>query len=284
MESRNLIYLCVFHQESYITLLKLLMISMSEKADINVRTTTVLVVTSPAFQPLIQKELAECPLSVQYYIMDLHTIMEAACARLNIFHYENIQAYDKILYLDTDILINGRLNQLFNLDISSDKIYALEEGIIGDVFFGAQFFNFSIIDRTISGFTSGILYFHNSQIVKQLFTDIQTHIAHYLSFKRNRIPYCLDQPFIVYNAVIQNKYDNHLMKTYVENNPSDVSHTKLIYHFPGGPGNYDSKYDKMSAFWSKITDRELPSTQIVAKMIKREIHPSLFRVKQRPIN
>jgi predicted O-methyltransferase YrrM len=65
-------------------------------------------------------------------------------------------------------------------------------------------------------------------------------------------PDCLDQPFLVYNSFIQNKYDNKLMKKYVENNPSKPNKDKIIYHFSGTPGHYGSKYAKIKSFWKKI--------------------------------
>ena len=248
----NLIYLCVFHQEGYIQLLKLLINSMHVKSNINKETTDILIVTSPSFQSLIQKELDIFDLPIHYYILDLHTLFEAGCARLNIFNYENIEKYDNILYIDTDILINSDLNILFNLEISSDKLYGLEEGNLGHEFWGGQFFDFTKYDRKQSGFTSGILLFKNSNCMKILFSSIQSHIEDYVYINKNNFTACLDQPFIVYNAISQNKYNNKLLNLYVENNPSFVSSYKIIYHFPGGPGEYDSKLSKMDAFWEKI--------------------------------
>ena len=248
--------MCVFHQTGYINLLKLLVTSISVKANINRETTDILIITSPKFQPLIQKELEAFDLPLHYYILDLHTLFDAGCSRLNIFKYDNINLYDKILYLDTDILINNDINTLFDLEISSDKIYALEEGNIGHEYgyWGSQFFDFSNskYNRNQTAFTSGILYFKRSEIIINLFDSIQLHIKDYIYNKRNPIPTCLDQPFIVYNAIIQDKYNNQLLKEYIENNPTIVSNNKIIYHFPGDPGSYNSKYNKMANFWSKI--------------------------------
>jgi lipopolysaccharide biosynthesis glycosyltransferase len=241
----------VFHQENYINLLKLLVTSISVKANLK-NDTDILIVTSPSFQPLIQKELENFDLPLQYYILDLHTLFEAGYARLNIFKYDSIAKYDTILYLDTDILINSDINVLLNLDISSEKVYALEEGTISHDFYGGMFFDFSKYDTNTTAFTSGILFFRNSECVKVLFESIQAHIVDYIDNKKNSVPKCLDQPFIVYNAISQNKYDNQLLKKYVENNPSGVSVGKIVYHFPGGPGAYDSKILKMTDFWEKI--------------------------------
>ena len=45
------------------------------------------------------------------------------------------------------------------------------------------------------------------------------------------------------------------MKRYIENNPTEVSKDKIIYHFPGGPGDYSSKIEKMNNFFDKITKK-----------------------------
>jgi len=250
----NLIYICVFHQQSYINLLKLLITSISVKGNINNKTTDILIITSSEFQPLIQKDLENFDLKLDYYILELHTLFEAGCARLNIFKYDNINKYDNILYLDTDILLNSDINVLFNIELSEDKLYALEEGIIGHDLYGSFFFDFTKYDQYQSAFTSGILLFKNSDIIKLLFDTIQLHISDYIYTKNNKIPVCLDQPFIVYNAISQNKYDNQVLNKYIENNPLDISPEKIIYHFPGGPGNYDTKITKMKIFWENMNE------------------------------
>jgi len=250
----NLIYACVFHQVSYIKLLKLLITSISVKSNINKETTDILIITNPSFQEMIKQELAEFDLPINYYLLELHSLMEAGCARLNIFSYENIGIYKNILYLDTDILVNSDINVLFNMYISPEKLYTLEEGILKDDTKSCSSFDFSNIDVNRSAFTSGILFFKRTVEIQDLFIKIQSHIAEYIYIQENPIPNCLDQPFIVYNALVDNKYDNHLMKAYFENNPTNIDPYKIIYHFPGDPGDYVSKYYKMTSFWEKMNE------------------------------
>jgi lipopolysaccharide biosynthesis glycosyltransferase len=220
----------------------------------NNETTEILVMTSLLFQPLIQFFLSKYKLPINYYILNLNTLFEAGCARLHVFQWKKIDKYAKILYLDTDILINSDINVLFNLEIVPSKVYALEEGLISNEsnFYGSEFFDFTKYDKNQTAFTSGILYFYNSVEIKQLFQDITNHIKTHIYINKNSIPSCLDQPFIVYNAIVQNKYDNQLLKEYAENNPLDVNNKKIIYHFPGGPGCYEDKNYKMKVFWEKI--------------------------------
>ena len=245
--------MCVFHQESYITLLKLLITSISVKANIKKETTDILIITSKLFQPLIQKELEAFNLPLHYYILDLHTLMESSCCKLKIFQYNEIDKYQKILYLDTDVLVNSDVNVLFDIEISSEKLHALEEGNIGHDYnyWGKQFFDFTKFNSNSPAFSAGVFYFMNSLSIKKLFEDTNAHISTYIR-ENKPIPVCLDQPFLVYNSFIQDKYENQFMKKYLENNPSIVNYEKIIYHFPGGPGHYASKYEKMTSFWEKM--------------------------------
>jgi lipopolysaccharide biosynthesis glycosyltransferase len=247
----NLIYMCVFYKESYITLLKLLITSISLKGNIDKNTTDILIITSQSFQPIIQQALSSFYLPIHYYILDLKTLMDASCCKLKIFNYEQIDKYDKILYLDTDVLVNSDLNMLFNIDISSELLYALEEGTIGHEYWGSEFFDFNIFNMNTSAYSAGVFYFMNSESIKNLFEVTNQHISDYMSTNLP-VPKCLDQPFLVYNSFIQKKYDNKMMITYVENNPTTLQRQRIIYHFPGGPGNYDGKYPKMCNFLNKI--------------------------------
>jgi hypothetical protein len=141
---------------------------------------------------------------------------------------------------------------LLSLELFTDKIYVLEEGDISNLNHGSNFFDFKKYNKNTKAFTSGILLFSNNDSIKSLFDTIQSHITEYIYVQKNNIPVCLDQPFIVYNAITENKYDNQVLKKYVENNPSKVSFEKIIYHFPGGPGAYYSKISKMTHFWKKM--------------------------------
>jgi lipopolysaccharide biosynthesis glycosyltransferase len=248
--------MCVFHQQSYINLLKLLITSISENATLNA--TDILIITSPIFEVAIKKELRTFDLPLKYYLLDLHTLFDACAARLQIFNYHEIDRYDKILYLDTDILVNRDITILFHLDLT-EKLYALEEGTIGHEYWGSQFFDFSKYNKDLPAFTSGILYFKNTHTIQVLFDTIHIHMRDYIESKQKEHPSETnffhfvfgDQPFIVYHAISQDKYDNQLLKLYVENNPDTVGQ-KIIYHFPGGVGSYESKHFKMTYFWEQM--------------------------------
>ena len=67
----NLIYICVFHNVSYINLLELLINSIYLKSNINLATTHILIITSSNFQLTIKKILEKFNLPIHYYILNL---------------------------------------------------------------------------------------------------------------------------------------------------------------------------------------------------------------------
>lgn len=236
--------MCVSFQEKYIDLLKLLLGSIRINGKINKENTHILIFTTESFKKIIEKDMHSFELPINFHIIEINTLMGSACCKLKIFDYPDIDKYEKILYLDTDVLVTGDLNILFNVDISNDKLYALEEGNIGHDFWGGPLlFDFEKFNKEQSAFSTGVFYMRNSISMKSLFQDVNEHIK-----TSEHIPECLEQPFLVFYCIKDNKYDNQMMKSYLENNAFIIDPKKLIYHFPGTPGHYQSKLQKMVFF------------------------------------
>jgi hypothetical protein len=247
MESRrNLLYFCVFYNTDYILLLQEVFRSIDRCGGLDANT-DILILTHPTYKSEIENAAKELNLVVQFFFIEFNSLFHSAYARLFLYEWKSIQLYGTILYLDTDILINGVLARIFALPIEPDCLYALEEGTIGSSFWGGDLFDFSTWDPAAPGFTSGVLLFKNSPGIQILFHDTIQHIHHDLYIEGKRIPDCLEQPYIIYNAYKQNKYNIKVLKDYVENNPVCPGN-KIIYHFPGGPGGFVSKYTKMLNF------------------------------------
>ena len=248
--SRNLIYLCVFYNTDYILLLQEVFRSIDRCGGLD-ENTDIVIFTHPTFQTEIQAAAEESNLFIRLFFIEFNTLFHSAMARLFLYEWAPIWNYDKILYLDTDLLINGVLSRMFQLPIESGKLYALEEGTIGHSFWGGDLFDFSAWDRTMPGFTSGVLLFKNTVEIKNLFISVIEHIHSDCIVKRKFVPSALEQPYLIYHAYTQNKYDIDLLKDYVVNN-AEAPQNKIIYHFPGGPGGFVNKYTKMLEFIKKL--------------------------------
>jgi hypothetical protein len=213
--------------------------------------TDILVYTSSAFMNKIKQSYLFNN-RIKFEVNDAYTDIDKACkARLDLFELPSTVTYSKILYLDTDIIVKGDLNLVF--DVAKDDIlYTLEEGTIdsdtdawGKSLFGSEVDNYT--DK--SAFTSGILLFNNCTVIHELFESIKEDIV-----KR---PYnfpCYDQPYIVYNAFKRGAYDNNLLKRLVVNRDDNIHSDKVIHHFPGWPGVYRTKITTMLDFLKGINN------------------------------
>jgi hypothetical protein len=185
-----------------------------------------------------------------FEINDSYTTIDLACkARLDVFDLPSISHYDKILYLDTDVIIKNSINNVFEI-CKEDILYVLEEGSItaNDDYWGKSLFGNEITQYSdTSAFSSGILLFNNCERIKELFENIKEDII-----KR---PHCFhDQPHIVYNAFKYNMYNNKLLKLLAVNNKNNIIGMEVIHHFPGGPGVYAHKITIMTEFLNRIKD------------------------------
>ena len=245
----NCIFICVFNQEKYVEMFYLLLESIFIYGNLD-DDTNILVYTSTPFMNMIKQSHLFNEKMV-FEINDTYNSIEKACnARLDLFNLQSIVNYNKILYLDTDILVKDQINKVFNI-IKYNILYVLEEGLLtdNDEFYGGKSLFQSEINNynDITAFTSGILLFNNCEQIKNLFNKINEDIIN-RPFKTG----CHDQPYIVYNAFKYNLYDNKILKSYAVNNDYNIHSDKVIHHFPGGPGVYHAKIIHMTKFLNDI--------------------------------
>lgn len=238
--------MCVFHNKKYIRLLELLLLSLhrfSSPVDL-------LVLTSDDFVDDLQAMFSRTEVTCRLHCIPCSGIFDAACARLHIFDWPEIDQYEKILYLDTDIVIRRDVSPIFSFPI--DKLYGIASGTLVSKNFGGQFFDFSRIEASTRGMNSGTLLFPPSPAIKDLFQRILKHTT---EFKGNP-PYALDQPFINYHAFMAGLVDTVALVPYVSlyEDMLEVRNTETasICHFSYPIGNFEHKYTRMSKFFKEL--------------------------------
>lgn len=185
---------------------------------------------------------------IKFEINDTYdTVWLAAKSRIDLFGFESVTKYNKILYLDTDIIVKDSVNKVFDA-INDDILYVLREGNITEFFWGSQIFgNEASNYNDNSAFTTGIMLFNNCEKIRFLFDKVNEHI--------NTRP-CPDafyeQAYIIYNAFKYKLYDNKTLESLVVNNDHNIHSNKVVHHFPGGVGNYLHKLDSMTKFLDAI--------------------------------
>jgi len=248
--TKTIIYSCVFFNEKYIHLIDLLLKSYKLFGN-SPDDDDYLIICNSNFQKKIQAIFDNLNISGKIWCIDLKTKFDAAYSRLKIFDYPDINLYNKILYLDCDILVTNSINKILDFQLEN-KLYALKERCHRN--YHCKLFTheeYELLDKN-STFSSGILLFNNHKVIKDLFSQILLHIHNHIT-SMLPIPDCLDQPFIVYHAVKNNLYDNQKFRLFkiVINNPKNFNN-ETISHFPGGPGNYESKIVKMNNFMNNV--------------------------------
>jgi len=252
--NKNLVYFCVFGNNDYVELLRILMTTV--KLYSSTETIDFLVLTNKDLEPLIQdiSNTLNIPIHMKFYDIngaDLDLAIRSCYARYYIFDYENINQYDTILYLDTDIIVQNELTTLFNLTIE-DRIYAMSEGTIEHEYHGGWFFDFNTIDKNTVGMNGGILLFKNTDKTKILFNDITIQINDLRASGRG-MPGPGDQPFLNYQCISRGGQDTTLLDNYgliycthpppPPSAPTDI----ILCHFVWPIGNAIHKKNRMTS-------------------------------------
>jgi len=257
---KNLLYFCVFYNNNYFKLLNLLLTSLRFFSKID--SFDILILTSENMRSEVEELSKKLKINIKIQIFDFKTIFQAACARLFIFDYPEIYNYEKILYIDTDIIIKKDLSIIFDLQIDN-LLYALEQGTINSLNFGKQFFNFDKINPNTTGINSGTLLFKNCLKIRNLFSRMIGHINAYTDSKVTT-PYTMDQPFINYHAISSEMYNNKLLNPYIslyEDTDTVTNYdTSIICHFSYPIGNFNHKFDRMKTFLTKILESSVNKT------------------------
>jgi len=146
--NKNLAYFCIFCKKDYVELFKLLMVSVKLYSKTN--GIDFLVFTSKEFEEDIYKLSEYLDIPIKTATLDITSPIDATRVRLLIYDYKDIHQYEKILYIDTDILIQQDITTLFDIPIE-EKVYALGEKTIEGEWHGGWFFDFTMIDKNTSG-------------------------------------------------------------------------------------------------------------------------------------
>jgi len=246
----NCIFCCVFNQEKYVDMFFLLLESIFIYGNLDCNT-HVLVYTSTSFMNKIKRSHLFDSEKIKFEINDNYNCIDKACkARLDLFNLASAKNYNKILYLDTDIIVKDNINKVFDV-CNDDILYVLEEGVIdSDLefdYWGKSLFenDYNYEDKT--AFTSAILLFNNCEKIKDLFNKINEDII-----KRQHVFH--DQPHIVYNAFKYNLYNNKILKNFAVNRNNNIDSDKVIHHFPFRPGVHGPKINDMKIFLNSIKD------------------------------
>lgn len=243
MSKKNLVYFTVGGNSSYANLTKLCIESLRQTNDL--QNTDILIM---------------CDEEYKQNIVDLHTdIMitkknnngiEASMKKVEIFNYEKIWMYDKVLYLDSDIIVYGNINILFDRVNELDKLYVFRDQTIVKGMDHKYWWTGTLTEEDILFFnTNNKGFFNCGQFLFKVSKEMEGHFNQVLTnIKENTKEYFYEQTFM-------NEYflknlltiEDEVIKKYVHLCISRDDFDLVLFHFCGN----DTINDKLNKMRNK---------------------------------
>lgn len=245
----NLVYFTIGYQEQYIELLKLCLRTLKEQCDMsNIQT---MVMCDAPFYDKVQQ------LGVDYIMLTRANTgaMQVSMRKLEVFSFDRINEFDKVVYLDSDIIITGDLAPIFREIQMKDKLYVFDESDDYEehnkIYFGCQ--NYTN-DDILKFRYMGIKVFNCGQFGFRVSDEMRAHFYNILYFINGyKEEYYYEQSFMNYyfntlNARISmfNKY------TSLANRNDRVNKDTVIVHYADANMPYQVKLHKMNQDYDTI--------------------------------
>jgi len=228
---------------------------------------TYLIITEESFKDDIEKICKKIKIKYDIWCINIKNekllthvdnCFQACYSRFYISGYPKINNFEKILYLDCDLLIANDLAPLFELKLEN-ALYVVHEPVHRYnhcFFFSDEEFNKMDKSKT---FTTAVLLFNNSKYMHNI---IKTNLVNIQDFQSNNpsiAPPCFDQPF-TNKICIESKTSNNttLTKYCLNIAPSDTVdkinqiNSYIICHFATSVGHSESKFQRMIYSLEKI--------------------------------
>jgi len=257
---KNLIYTTLGFDANYSTCIEMLIESIAMSTGSHDAFDFLVICDKKVYKDVISRfERKTFKFSVKFYIVEsAKTTMEASINKLRVFEYPFVSAYDKILFLDCDIIVNLDIMRVFDKSIDHQQclIYAykekddVKEHLSGFWSLGTytekdiEFFK----ENKIFPFNAGCFLFANTETMKGHFRDVLNWIGSYKGV------YFYEQSFmnVYFNTRKMVRYniiddDNYVMFPDVER-----AYPEKMIHFCGFPGNGKNKVEVMSRYWDKF--------------------------------
>ena len=178
--------------------------------------------------------------------------------KLRIFEYPGVKAYDKILYLDSDVLVNLPLERLFAMDFPDDRLCVVRESddltheywsLKGLPYTGDELA--FLETHNLGGFNTGTMLFHRNAAMEH-------HFSAALQFGES---YAESGREFFWDQSVLNYYFNRLAAVDYGLTPHvrlwpDVNeaYPERLIHFLGGPGDAKRKYREMREYAKRFID------------------------------
>lgn len=199
------------------------------------------IICDKQFRKILSTELN----NTEFFIYEHKSIRSTS--KLRLFEFD-VSKYERFIFLDADTIVAKDISPLF--DLIDDKICVAGAGHLlpeGDpLWYGAQILNELEMEEYshLQSINSGVFGFKHDQIpkLKEIYE---------MSLKdESSSKYC-EQPCFNVHLMRNNNYC-YSYNGLVYHGMSIFAPDAIIYHFAGGVGNFEKKYENMKAYYSSL--------------------------------
>jgi lipopolysaccharide biosynthesis glycosyltransferase len=183
---------------------------------------------------------------------DSKTPHEASMRKLAIFDVPGIEAYDRILFLDSDIIVHVDVSTLFTRVANPELLYVSTESTDQDchrhLFFSLENYTEHQLqyfkEHSVYVFNAGTFAFVRGNTMKQHFAAVRRMIAGHIG------NFFYEQSFLNVYFNTRNITDRSLFSSdrYVFHHGDMLNHVGKIIHFCGNPGVGSDKMARMTTY------------------------------------
>ena len=248
----NLVYTLVnYNTKDYIEMFKIFLKSLVYFSKPNFE---LLIITDDITKSKIQKikEIKEIK-KVHYLIVPFdNDLYHALLRKCDITEFKGFNDYDKIMYLDCDIIVQNDINKLFDIvKAQPNKLYAPAEGTLDGKYWTLNSYKKDDFERLrkngINSFNSGTMLFKPSEQMKRHFQNVKKLALDYKG------KHFYDQTFLNYyfntNKISSTKYISDYVLLFPD--VSKYYPYKTILHI-AGIGRYKEKAKIMRKYLNDI--------------------------------
>lgn len=177
--------------------------------------------------------------------------VDASMHKLNIFDYPDIDAYDAVLFIDSDTVVHLNVGGLFEQALRRDVLYCYTESndpkAHAEIFWSLK----SYTDDELAAFeTNGTHVFNAGCFLSAVSHEMKQHFAAVNSMVRTHVgKYFYEQSFmnVYFNTI--GKTDRSLLTIHSYTMwPKDQAYPGTIVHFCGEPGDGVPKLERMKRY------------------------------------
>ena len=257
--NKNLIYYSVYFDTGYVDLLELSINSIIKTSIVNF---DILIITDKKTKAMILKKDFVKKVNLHFLITATPKDgWQASEQKLSIFNFKKIKNYEKILYLDCDIICTSNISNIFNIDLHDGILYtAFDKRHSHYEFHKSPYYGFAFLDSNFIKevtekhqipFNAGQFLFKNCSKMKNSFYKVNQLIGMWVG------EYFFEQSFMNYYFCKNNLTNFKSLLSYISVINTDDTEIKDIkkyplIHFSAPPVNPKKKIDFIKKYLNNV--------------------------------